>query len=284
MLQIAQKTDTGDFPGAKLHQVGGGNLTIDQLEAGLVQSLHQMDKRHFRGVADPGEHGFTEEAAPQGYPIETASQFFPVPGFDRMGQPGRMQSFVSRDHFRDNPGARMIRTSFSGTPVNDPSKSLVQCNGKGFSTQQAFQRMGNVQFFRIKDQTGIRRPPENRVVFSIPWKDALAIRQHETFDAQIAANRKKAFINCQVRRREGEIAGKSENGHKMAAPDMVLGPNKRGLRAMPPFALLNFIALFDLKRQIIAIMVHKNNPALGQFAKKDFVCQVVFDLFLYDAP
>jgi hypothetical protein len=49
-----------------------------------------------------------------------------------------------------------------------------------------------VQFYRKKDEAGIRRPPEDRFAIGVPGKDPFPIRREKAFRRKVAAHGQKA--------------------------------------------------------------------------------------------
>ena len=59
----------------------GVHLAIDEFEVEGLQTPDQGDEGHLGGVARPGEHGFAEEAAPQGDAVQAAHEAAILPAF-----------------------------------------------------------------------------------------------------------------------------------------------------------------------------------------------------------
>ena len=64
---------------------GGHHLDVKQCEPMSSQVLHQAMERHLGGVVNAMEHGFADEQAADGDPVDAAHQFSVLPAFHAVG-------------------------------------------------------------------------------------------------------------------------------------------------------------------------------------------------------
>jgi len=75
-----------------------------------------------------------------------------------------------------------------GTAFDDLGKTLVKCGGKDSTAERFVQTFGYVQMLWIQNGTGVRTPPENGLVVSVPGKYAFAVGAEESLTGKITAH------------------------------------------------------------------------------------------------
>ena len=147
----------------------------------------QSRQGDFGGVCLVREHRFTEHRFANADAIQPTDQLAVDPGFNTVGKTRPIQGEVRLNHGRQNPGSARAAAAV-GAGANhlfkrgvDPDIG-VRCPGEflnGFA-------QGRVQaeLARLQHHAGVRAPPQNRLAFTEPRKNALAVRLAKAPDVQ----------------------------------------------------------------------------------------------------
>lgn len=68
-----------DFYGAKLRQMVGDELGVEQAKAACNQMRYEMDQRDLAGIAGTRKHALAKKRRPEAYPIEAANKLALMP-------------------------------------------------------------------------------------------------------------------------------------------------------------------------------------------------------------
>ena len=165
-----------NFNAAKLLQVRGEPLRVEQHEFASAQMLHQCHERNLGSISHAMKHRFAKESASYRDTIKAAGQPAFFPSFDRMCAPEFMQSCVALDNLGVDPGIFPFRAR-----SDHFGKRLVDCSVKNASAQKTSQRMRGVKIFQWQDRAWIRRKPFDRVVLHRHGEDTKPIALKQKF-------------------------------------------------------------------------------------------------------
>src|SRR5438477_11539055 len=98
-----------NFDTAKLLQMRGQPLRVQQCEFASPQMLHQRHERNLGSVGNGMKHRFTKESATYRDAVKSVCQSACLPGFDRVRVSEDMQSGVASNHFAINLGVFSFR-------------------------------------------------------------------------------------------------------------------------------------------------------------------------------
>ena len=116
-----------------------------------------------------------------------------LPHFNGMGKTQFVQAGVGIHHFGRDPRPVLIRARRSRASRHDVAKGLIDGHGKAALAYFLTDGMRDTEFFRKQDAPGIGGPPEQRLPFPVPRENPGAVGRQQTADAQVAADRHKAF-------------------------------------------------------------------------------------------
>src|SRR3990172_6766092 len=97
----------------------------------------EMRQRDLRSVADPAEHGFTVEHAPDADTVQSPHEFVFHPYFHRMRVAQLMQRAICSDHVLAYPGASMMPVSWCGAGAHHCFESGICTHFIGTVSQQS---------------------------------------------------------------------------------------------------------------------------------------------------
>ena len=148
-----------NFDTAKLLQVRGEPLRVEQHEFVCAQMLHQCHERNFRSISDAMKHRFAKKSATHRDAVKAAGQPAFSPGFDGMRVAELIESRVGLDNLAIDPGIFSFRAR-----SDHFGKRLVDCSFKNSSVQETSQRVWDVKIFQWHNGARIGRKPFDRVV------------------------------------------------------------------------------------------------------------------------
>ena len=213
MPQLLQKSGPRNFAGAKAHQVGRGHLAIDEVEGQALEVTHKGDQGYTGGVVDPRKHRFSKETPSQRNTVQPAGQLSVRPCFHRVGIAGEVQTAIGIVNAVDNPGPLAVLQAGLGAGGDHLLEGPVYCDRKHFFFKNLFQGSGNVKRARIENKPRVGRPPKDRLVFGVPWKDSHPVGEQQTLLAQVATDGQQALGSCEVGWWKGYFIGKKKYRH-----------------------------------------------------------------------
>ncbi len=148
---------------------------------------HQRDEGRLGGVRGCGEHRLAEEGPAEGDAVEAAGKDIPLPDLDGVGVSEVMEGAVGLPHLRRDPGAVL---SGAGPPAggNHLREGPVERDPDEPLFQELPHAPGDAEFIREKDETGVRRPPEDRFAVAVPGEDPLPIGGEQALRREVAAD------------------------------------------------------------------------------------------------
>src|SRR5262245_28701439 len=99
-----------NFDSAKLLQMWGEPLRVEQSEFSLAQMFYQRHQRDFRCIRYVVEHRFAKKSATDRHTVESTSERAFLPRFDRMSPAELMQPRVAFNNFEIDPRIFAFRT------------------------------------------------------------------------------------------------------------------------------------------------------------------------------
>src|SRR3989304_2752525 len=108
----------------------------------------EMRQRDLRSVADPAEHGFTVEHAPDADTVQSPHEFVFHPYFHRMRIAQLMQRAICSDHVLAYPGASMMPGSWCGAGAHHCLESGSPTHRTGPFRERGGDWTGTSQFSR----------------------------------------------------------------------------------------------------------------------------------------
>jgi len=185
-LQKGAEITAGDRTGAETGQMGGFDLAVDQSEFPFLQLRRQRDEACLGGVRGRGKHRFAEEGAAEGDAVEAAGKNIPLPDLYGVGVSEVMEGAVGLPHFRRDPGA-VLSGAWPPAGGNHRPEGPVERDPDEPFFHELPHAPGYAEFVREENETGVRRPPEDRFAVGIPGEDPLPIGGKQTFGRKIAA-------------------------------------------------------------------------------------------------
>ena len=165
-----------DFDGAKLFEMGGEPLGIEQDKFSGAQVLDEREQRDFRGVADVVKHRFAKERAANGDAVKAAREFPILPGLYRVGVADLVETRVAFDDLVVDPGLGTL-----GALPHDFDEGNVDADFEGFLASNALESLGHVEFLERQDRSRIGGEPSDLAILHRHWKDAEAIPLEQDF-------------------------------------------------------------------------------------------------------
>ena len=181
---------------AVTHDVVRCHLAIDQLVCRAFSHSIRLTKRQLgrmgrRWNMDSRKTPPEPDSAQAAY--ERISGRIMLPHFNGMGKTQFVQAGVGIHHFGHDPRPVLIRARCSRASRHDVAKGLIDGHGKAALAYFLTDGMRDTEFFRKQDAPGIGGPPEQRLAFPVPRENPGAVGRQQTADAQVAADRHKAF-------------------------------------------------------------------------------------------
>lgn len=207
--------------------MGRGLLAVNEAKAPSVKLSEQSDQRHFARVIDLCEHRLGKERPAHRDAIQSSNEMTIVPCLDRVGIAEIVESCVSVQHLSRDPGAslRILRT-WSCTLFHDLSKASIERNGEHIRAEASFKTARHVKLLREQDGSGIRRPPENRLIVVVPGENAMPIGFEKALRSEISSHGKEAL-------RRGSINGREPDVVLIHSKHLHVRYAKRGKKTMP---------------------------------------------------
>ena len=165
-----------NFNAAKLLQVRGEPLRVEQHEFASAQMLHQRHQRNLGGISHAMKHRFAKERAAYRDAVQAAGKPALLPGFHRMRVAQLVQSRVALNNLAIDPGIFPFRAR-----SDHFGKRVVDFGFKYSLAQETSQRMRGVKIFQWQDRAWIRRKPFDRVVLHRHGEDTKPIALKQKF-------------------------------------------------------------------------------------------------------
>ena len=147
------------------------------------------------------EHGFPEKGPPQGHTVQAAQQLPIPPGFHGMGIAQSMQALIGRYHLGQYPCPFTVATGRRASP-DDAGKGRIHAQLERMVAQGPGTAARQMEGIRRQHATGIRTPPQQGHVLTVPGKDAPAVGCQQTCRQQIATGTQYPFRGAASRRGE----------------------------------------------------------------------------------
>jgi hypothetical protein len=161
-------------------------LAVDESELTLAQELDSARERHFRGVRGAREHRLADEHAAAGDAIQAADECAVSPSFERVRPAELMQATVGAGDVRRNPRAAAVMAWLCAC-----GHHVIECgvNAKfeAAGVERAAQAARNLESVRPKHGPRVGAPPQDRLTFLIPGKDAARVGGKQSGRLQVAA-------------------------------------------------------------------------------------------------
>jgi hypothetical protein len=211
-FQKGTELPAGDGTGAEAGQVGGFDLTVDEVKSPLLEKGDKGDQSGLGCIRDRGKHRFAEEGASEGYAVETADEFSFLPDFDGVGEPEVVEGAVGLPYLSRDPGAVL---SGAGRPAggDDLPEGLVDGDPQNPLFQELPHAPRDAQFVGEQHKTGVRRPPEDGSTIVVPGEDPLPVGRKQALRREVAADGEKTALCGMVDRREDNGLRESINRH-----------------------------------------------------------------------
>ena len=136
----------GNFNAAKLLQVRGEPLRVEQHKFASAQMLHQRHERNLGSISHAMKHRFAKERAAYRDAVQAAGEPALLSSFDRMRVPEFMQSRVALNDLAIDPGIFPFRAR-----SDHFGKRVVDCGFKYSLAQETSQRMRGMKIFQWQD-------------------------------------------------------------------------------------------------------------------------------------
>jgi len=133
-----------------------------------------------------------------------------------------MHFAIGFDHRRSNPGAMLLAPRHAAVQNDVPERSIGADLKPGMA-QRLGQRTGNPELCWKQDHPRIRTPPQDRLAFVEPGKDAATVGIHQTGNGQIPACGQQSigFDRRLFNRRERIAGAQPRNQLSFSSEDLV---------------------------------------------------------------
>ncbi len=192
---------------AHTSQVWRFKLTVDQTPPDALHPSGQSDERIFGSRRMQREHALAKEAATQSHSIQSTYKRVTLPHFYAPCQAALMETAVGCNHVAAQPCATLpVAAADLAARTDDLVKRPVESGTVSVAVDQRAHAVTDVDLFGKDDEAVHRAEPQNLISLleSIPWKDAMAVGQHQPVYTQVAT------YSQQTVRFSGMRIGKSE--------------------------------------------------------------------------